>query len=185
MLTRKNLSFVTLLALAAAAPGLAAADHRRDGAWLQLGEVGTHSHDADDYLPIAPTSRLARIQLRAEDGPVAIDAVRFQFADGRIERAEIGRRLRPGESVTIELPRRSDPIKMLVLDYGNRGPYWRARETAHVEVRGVMVDRREDRRRPRAFDGGGYRIVDDGPARDGGYRVIVGATASGYIRTLP
>src|SRR5687767_1558690 len=63
MLTTKKLSLVTLLAIGAIAPASAFAEHRRDEAatWVQLGQVGTHTHDAEDYVPVNGRQRLDRI----------------------------------------------------------------------------------------------------------------------------
>ena len=151
MLTSKKLSLVALLALGVAGPGIAAADDdrradRRDersrAGVVSLGQVGTHTHDAEDYLAVATWKRLDQLVLRATDGSVAIDGVRIQFADGRSEYAPVQRHLQTGEAFVIDLPGRGARVEMLVLDYGNQGPYWRARETAHLEVLGVTTDAR-------------------------------------------
>ncbi len=156
MLTMKNLSILTVLALGAATPGLASADHdddrrgyRSNTSWTEIGDVGTHRHDAEDYVSVNTGMRLDRIQLVARDGAVAIDGVTVQFADGRKEFTPVNRRLRAGEAVTVDLPGRGAQIKMLVLDYGNTGPFWRARETAHLKVLGQMADRGDRVRRDR------------------------------------
>ena len=161
MLAIKNLSIVTLLATAAtaAAPGLAAADHR-DGRWMQLAEVGTHSHDAEDYVEVDTRLQLDRVQLRATDGNVPIDGLRISFADGRTIYADVHRFLRQGEAVMVELPA-GGAIKMLTIDYGNHGPYWRARQTAHLEVMAQASDRYDDRVRFRDYRDRDYRA----PAR--------------------
>lgn len=153
----KKLSLIAILALGAAAAGTATADQRgRDarwrggnGGWQYIAEVGTHRHDAEDYVSVDARDRLAAIQLRARGGAVAIEGVHVKFADGRSEFAPVNRRLRPGESVQVNLPRRGVRIEQLVLDYGNRGPYWRARETAHVQVMGLEADRPDYRDRSR------------------------------------
>ncbi|HVV81587.1 MAG TPA: hypothetical protein VHE35_00865 [Kofleriaceae bacterium] len=160
MLSIKKLSFAALLAVGAAAPSVAFADHYRgastpDLGWIQLGDVGTHVHDADDYVPVAPGTRLDRLELRARDGAVALDGVRVQFADGHIEDAPIRERLLPGQSVDVDVPDRGEPVKMLILDYANRGPYWRALETAHVQVLGLASDAGRDRRALYDRTGGG------------------------------
>lgn len=153
---KNKLNIIALLALGAATVGTAAADHdrdrdlrtRRDQGWQYLAEVGTHRHDAEDYVAV-PNQRLEAIQLRATGGAVAIDGVRVKFTDGRTEFAEVHRRLRPGEAVQVFLPRSGARVEQLVLDYGNRGPYWRARETAHVQVLGLNADRGDWRNRDR------------------------------------
>ena len=153
---KKKLSLIAILALGAAAAGTAAADRERgrdargrgsDGGWQYLGEVGTHRHDAEDYVSVDARDRLQAIQLRARGGVVAIEGVLVKFADGRSEFAPVNRRLRPGESVQVNLPRRGERIAQLVLDYGNRGPYWRAHETAHVAILGLQDTGRDDRAR--------------------------------------
>ena len=151
MLTTKKLSLAALLAVGAAAPASAFADHgrgyghgrdARDAAWIQIGDVGTHAHDAEDYVPVAPGTRLDRLELAARDGTVAIDGVQVQFADCHSEFVDVHRRLFPGQAMAIDLPDCGQSIQMLVLDYGNQGPYWRARETAHLQVLGQMADLR-------------------------------------------
>lgn len=181
MLTTKKLSVVTLLAIGAAAPASALAEHRRDEpTWMRIGEVGTHTHDAEDYVPVDAGRRLDQLVLQATDGFVAIDRVQIQYADGHKEFADVRRTLREGEGVTIDLPERGQGIKMLVLDYGNHGPFWRARETAHLAVYGLdQVDRgRFDDYRPGRLD----RVRD----RDRGGRVYrdhrVYAPASTAVR---
>ena len=148
MKNNKKLAIATLLAVGAAVPGLAAADHRdrsrRGAGWQNLGEVGTHVHDSEDYLAVRG-QRLDALQLRARDSAVAIDGVQIQFADGRNEFVAVHQWVRPGQPVMINVPESSSPVKMLVLDYGNSGPYWRARETAHLQVLGVAENGRYNR----------------------------------------
>ena len=157
MLTFKKLSLIALIAVGAAAPSRAFADHRRPGgAWRQLGVVGTHSHDAEDYVPVAPGIRLERLALRALDGAVALDGVQIQFTDGRSQFVGVRRRLFPGQEVIVDVPGYNpSSVQMLVLNYGNAGPYWRARETAHVQVLALNAsgrDRGYDRYRDRSYD---------------------------------
>jgi hypothetical protein len=130
---------------------------RRDTGWLNLADVGTHRHDAEDYVNVAPMAPLESVQLRARDGAVAMDGVRVQFADGRSQYIDVHRNLRPGEALTIQMPQTSEPVKTLVLDYGNQGPYWRARETAHVQVLGLVADREDGRHRGDRMRGDRYR----------------------------
>lgn len=146
MLNRTKLSMLVAAALVAAA-GTATAQQRPgdgrfrpqgyqqrdDGAWRHLDRVGTHRHDAEDYINVRTSTPIQSIQLRAEDSSVALDGVIVQYTDGSKERIDMRRQLRAGEAVTVDLPRRGQ-VKMLILDYGNHGPYWRARETAHVQV---------------------------------------------------
>jgi hypothetical protein len=153
-MSAKKMSLIAAIAIAVAAPAIASADHDRfDGRRVQLAEVGTHRHDAEDYVNVNPRMRLDGLQLRASDGVVAIDGVRIRFADGRDIYAPVQRRLRAGESVTVDLP--PGPIKQFIVDYGNHGPYWRARETAHLQVIGLTGDRFDDR--SRFGDRGRYR----------------------------
>lgn len=70
--------------------------------------------------------------------------MKIQYADGRAQRVDARRRLRPGEAVVIDVPYPDAPIKMLVLTYGNAGPFWRALETAHVQVFGLPSARFDD-----------------------------------------
>lgn len=139
-----KLTLIALLAAAIAVPSIASADHDRyergrRGAmrWTPLGEVGTHVHDAEDYVPVRTNQRFEQLELRADENPVRIDSVLVQFDDGRDYRVDVRQTLRPGERVVLDVPSYS-PIKMLVLDYANRGPFYRAREDARVEVRGLM-----------------------------------------------
>lgn len=163
MLTTKKLSLVTLLAIGAIAPASALAEHRRDEpTWLRIGEVGTHTHDAEDYVPVNAGQRFERLALQATDGFVAIDRVQIQFQDGHSEFADVRRTLREGEGVVLDLPDRGQGIKMLVLDYGNHGPYWRARETAHLAVFGMAdTDLRDDYRPARGPWRGRGRVIRD------------------------
>jgi hypothetical protein len=176
---KNKLTLIALAALTAASAGSAAADPDRrrvvrthDGGWQHLAEVGTHRHDAEDYVSIQPRTRLDAVQLRARGGTVAIEGVRIKFTSGRTEFAEVNRRLRPGESVQIALPR-GERVEQLILDYGNRGPYWRARETAHVQVLGLTADNRNPRDRDRFRDADRpwrddrVRYDRDGYGRDG------------------
>jgi hypothetical protein len=108
-------------------------------------------HDQEDYVNVRPGTHIDALQLRAEGNPVAIDGIRVHFADGTDQRIEIRRRLRPGEALTIDIPASRSSVKTLVLDYANRGPFWRARETAHVQVLALIDDdnRGKDRDRMR------------------------------------
>lgn len=148
MKNNKKLAIATLLAIGTAVPGLAAADHRdrgrRDAGWQTLGEVGTHVHDSEDYMAVR-NQRLDTLQLRARDSAVAIDGVQIQFADGHTQFVGVHAWVRPGQPVMVNLPQSNEPIKMLVLDYGNSGPYWRARETAHLQVLGMVGNGGNDR----------------------------------------
>ncbi len=162
----KTLSLATVLAAALAFPALAAADHapttRPTTQAVLIGTVGTHTHDAEDYVPVSAAQQFQRLELRASGNPVALDQVKIQYADGQLRTAGVRGTLRPGERVVIDVPAYPLPVKMLVLDYGNTGPYWRARETAHLEVYGLItvaaaprhrhgntVDRRTDDRHDR------------------------------------
>lgn len=145
-MSAKKMSLIAAIAIAVAAPAIASADHDRGfDRRVQLAEVGTHRHDAEDFVNVNPRLRLDGLQLRASDGVVAIDGVRIRFADGRDIYAPVRRQLRAGESVTVDLP--PGPIKQFIVDYGNHGPYWRARETAHLQVIGLTGDRFDDRSR--------------------------------------
>jgi hypothetical protein len=138
----KTLALFTLLAIGAAAPGVAAADHPRDAGWQQLGDVGTHRHDAEDYVRVK-NQRLDALQLRARGRAVSVDRVVIQFTDGSRQYVDVHGWIRPGQPLTIDVPGSRHAIKMLVLDYGNAGPYWRARETAHLTVLGLVSNGRE------------------------------------------
>jgi hypothetical protein len=185
MLNKTKLSLLLALALGAAGAGRAEADHDRDATWVRLGEVGTHVHDAEDYVNVQPGTRIDALQLRAQDSPVALDGIRVHYTDGHDERIEIRRRLRPGEALTIDLPRSRMAVKTLVLDYANRGPYWRARETAHVQVLALIDDSRGrervrgDRYRDRDRDDDRY---DDRDSDGDRYRDRDGR---GRTRTVP
>ena len=171
----KNLSLLTLLAaVTTAAPGLAAADHRRDTGWMQLAEVGTHAHDAEDFVSVDPRLNVQRVQLRSTQGFVPVDGLRVHFTDGRTIYADVHRGLRQGQSVIVELP--DGPIDMLTIDYGNQGPYWRALETAHLQVNALASNGRAGRDRGDRFrdqrdyrdyrDQRDYRDYRSGDARD-------------------
>src|SRR5262245_21165137 len=110
MNNRTQLSLVTLLAAAAAFPALAAADPA-SSRWTRLGQVGTHVHDAEDYVPVA-NQPLQRLELRAEGStPVRLDGVRVQLTDGHIYPVPVRRALRPGERVALDLPTGNLPVK--------------------------------------------------------------------------
>lgn len=159
-MTLKNLklSLITALAAAIAVPTIAAADpgydrdrrhddradrsDRRGARWTHIGDVGTHVHDAEDYVPVSTNQRFERIELRAEGHPVRLDGLQVQFDDGRIYKANVSQTIHPGQRVVVDVPSYS-PIKMLVLDYANRGPHYRAREDARVSVRGLMSSYRD------------------------------------------
>ena len=164
MITTNKLSFIALCA-ALAAPAIASADHRDNERWTRIGEVGTHSHDAEDFVPVNSNERFESIELKAEGRPVRMDSVLVQFQDGREYRADVNWLLRPGERVMVDIPAYS-PIKMLVLEYDNPGRHWRAREESSVEVRGLSFDDRRDRDRSDRYDrdrrdnGGGYQQRD-------------------------
>lgn len=145
---KKNhkLFLATLLAAAVAAPTLAAADHPRPVRSTPIGEVGTHSHDAEDYITVSTNQRFERLELRSEGRPVRLDAVDIQFVDGRKFRVDVRETMRSGQRLMIDVPSYS-PIKMLVLQYDNPGRKWRAREDARVEVRGVVAEHRRPVRR--------------------------------------
>jgi hypothetical protein len=153
MTNTKKLSFIALCA-ALAVPAIASADRPRDrdrdrdrDRWTRIGEVGTHAHDAEDFVPVNSNERFESIELKAEGRPVRMDGVRVQYTDGREYRADVNWVLRPGERVMVDIPAYS-PVKMLILDYDNPGRHWRAREESTVEVRGLSFDdRRDDRDR--------------------------------------
>lgn len=154
MLNRTKLSLLLTLALGVAGAGRASADHERarDGNWRSLARVGTHVHDEEDFVNVPSGTRLDAVQLRAEQSPVAVDGVRVHYADGHDERVAVHQRIQPGQTLTIDIPRSSVAVKTLVLDYGNEGPYWRARETAHLQVLGLVDDGLGDRARDRMND---------------------------------
>jgi hypothetical protein len=165
MTNTKKLSLITTLAAAAAFPTLAAAHPRDSSQWTRLGEVGTHVHDAEDYVPVSCPEPLARLELRAEgQTPVRLDGVKVQFTDGRIQEIPVRAAVMPGERIQLDVPSAGLPVKMLVLDYGNRGPFWRDLETAHVEVLGLTAPRhqRYDDRYGSGYrdDRGGYGYRD-------------------------
>ena len=169
MHTTKKLSLVALLALGVAAADDDFRDDRRAdrsrAGVVSLGEVGTHTHDAEDYITVSTSKRLDQLVLRATDGVVAMDGVRIVFRDGRSEYASVNRRLHTGESFVIDLPGRGARVETLVLDYGNHGPYWRARETAHLEVLGVTADARGGGRyRPQYQQAPAYQPQYQAPA---------------------
>jgi hypothetical protein len=155
MTRHTKLSLITLLAAATAIPAVAAADHDdypaggRNARWMTIGEVGTHSHDAEDYIQVNTNQRFERLALTTDGRPVRLDALEIQFADGRKYRVDVRETLHPGQRVMVDVPSFS-PIKMLVLDYANRGPHYRGREDARVQVSGLTSryrdqDRRSDR----------------------------------------
>lgn len=159
-MTRTNkLSLTTLSAALAllAVPAIASADHRDNERWTRIGEVGTHSHDAEDFIPVSTNERFESLELTGEGRPVRLDAIKVQYADGREYRADVNWLLRPGERVMVDIPAFSSP-KMLVLEYDNPGRHWRAREESRVEVRGLSADRRE--RNDRYDDRRGYHQRD-------------------------
>jgi hypothetical protein len=155
-MTRTNKLSLIALCAALAVPAIASADRPRDRdrerdnqRWTRIGEVGTHTHDAEDYIPVNTNERFESLELKAEGRPVRMDGVLVQFQDGREYRADVNWVLRPGERVMVDIPAYS-PIKMLVLEYDNPGRHWRAREESSVEVRGLSFDdRRDDRDRDR------------------------------------
>ncbi|HUQ01497.1 MAG TPA: hypothetical protein VM261_03330 [Kofleriaceae bacterium] len=152
---------LTLLALCAAlaVPAVASAQPRdrfdrtdrtydRDrgaGRWSTIGEVGTHGHDAEDFIPVRSNERFESLELVAEGRGVRLDSILVQYEDGREYRADANWILRPGERVMVDIPAFA-PIKMLVLEYDNPGRHWRAREDARVSVRALSADRFRDRR---------------------------------------
>ena len=155
-MTRTNKLSLIALCAALAVPAIASADHRDNERWTRLGEVGTHTHDAEDFIPVSTNERFQSLELKAEGRPVRMDGVLVQFQDGREYRADVNWLLRPGERVMVDIPSFS-PIKMLVLEYDNPGRHWRAREESSVEVRGLSFDDRRDRDRDHRYDDrGGY-----------------------------
>jgi hypothetical protein len=157
-MTKTNKLSLIALCAALAVPAIASADHRDNERWTRLGEVGTHTHDAEDFIPVQTNERFSSIELKAEGRPVRMDGVLVQFQDGREYRADVNWLLRPGERVMVDIPAFA-PIKMLVLEYDNPGRHWRAREESSVEVRGLSFDDRRDERydRDRRYDDrGGY-----------------------------
>lgn len=144
MVTVKKLAFVSLLAFGVAAPGIAAADHRRDARRVELGNVGTQVHEHDDQVAVTPAVRLESVQLRARGGSVALAGVRILFANGSTQFADVERLLRPRETISIDIANRAEPIETLVLIYSNAGPYKQAPDTAQVQVRGVRAERNRD-----------------------------------------
>lgn len=163
-MTRTNKLSLIAFAAALAIPALASADNDRSRYTL-LGEVGTHSHDAEDFIPVQTNERFESLELTSEGRGVRLDSILVQYDDGREYRADVNWMLRPGERVNVDIPAFS-PIKMLVLEYDNPGRHWRAREDARVEVRGLSAGRRVDRDDRR----GGYyqrdRRTDRRPAAD-------------------
>jgi hypothetical protein len=159
-MTRTNKLSLIALCAALAAPAIASADHRDNERWSRIGEVGTHTHDAEDFIPVSTQERFSSLELKAEGRPVRMDGVLVQYTDGREYRADVHWLLRPGERVMVDVPAFA-PIKMLVLEYDNPGRHWRAREESSVEVRGLSFDDRrdddrDDRYRDRRDNGGGY-----------------------------
>jgi hypothetical protein len=157
-MTRTNkLTKLSLLALCAALaiPAVASAqprdrfdrthDRDRGGRWTTLGEVGTHGHDAEDFIPVRTNERFESLELTSEGRGVRLDSILVKYEDGREYRADANWVLRPGERVMVDIPAYS-PIKMLVLEYDNPGRHWRAREDARVSVRAMSADRFRDRR---------------------------------------
>jgi len=141
---------VTLLAAAVAVPAVASADHERAPMRrnAQLGVVGTHRHDAEDYMRVTSRERIERLELRVEGRPVRLDGIDVQYLDGRTFRVELADTVSSGAPLVIDVPSYS-PIKMLVLDYDNPGRHWRAREDSRLEVRGVIADGERARDRDR------------------------------------
>jgi hypothetical protein len=147
-----KLSLITLLAAATVIPGAASADpgdrfdrrgdRDRGGRWARLADIGTHVHDADDFVTVRNGQRFDQIELVVRGNAVRLDDVKIQFEDGREYTADVDQTIRPGQRVVLDVPSRS-PIKMLVLEYGNRGPHYRAREDARVVVRGLTSSYRD------------------------------------------
>jgi hypothetical protein len=172
-MTKTKLSIVAALVAAAAVPAIASADHDRRsdnrtpirhetgygqgyaGGWTSLGEVGTHANDAEDYVPVNTRQRMTQIELTAQGRAVRLDDVRFQLEDGRIVVSDVNRTLRDGERIVLDVPAHS-PLKMLVLDYANRGPFFRGHEDSRIAVRGLVASDRNDR----GYDGGFDRQPD-------------------------
>lgn len=156
---KTKLSLCTMLAAGLAVPALASADHARDArfddrsyaAWTMIGEVGTHAHDAEDYVAVSTAQRLDQIELTAEGRPVRLDDVKFQMADGRIIERDVNLTLRDGQRIVLDVPEQGR-VKMLVLEYANHGPFYRGSEKSRVEVRALALrdwkdsvrDRRQD-----------------------------------------
>src|SRR5438105_1357187 len=110
MMTIQKISLISTLAVVAGLAATASADRRAELARTKLGEVGTHVHDQEDYVPVAG-GRFQHLELRARDSAVSLNDVRVQFADGRIERVDAHRLLRPGEPFVLDVPRADQPIK--------------------------------------------------------------------------
>jgi hypothetical protein len=177
MTTKHMLSLVTLVAAATALPTIAAADHPASGR-TKIGDVGTHRHDAEDYIRVSTRQRFDRLELRAHGRAVPIDRVRIQFADGSMRYASVRSYVRPGQGLVIDVPAHRAPIKMLILDYGNTGPFWRAREDARVEVFGLS-GRYE---RSRWYGDRGHRGAYDVDRRDHRAPAYWGSEAGRYDR---
>lgn len=152
MQKNNKLFLATLLAAAVAVPTLAVADRdRKNVRSTPIGEVGTHAHDAEDYITVSTNQRFERLELRSQGRPVRIDAVDIQFVDGRKFRVDVDETMRSGQRLMVDVPSYS-PIKTLVLQYDNPGRHWRAREDARVEVRGVVAENRRPVRRDTRYN---------------------------------
>lgn len=151
-MTRSKWFVLALIMVSGLVSQSAAAEPRsRADRWVWLGEVGTHRHDANDYVPIATKQRFDQIELRARGQAVRIERVLVQYLDGRDYTIDMRGMLMPGARVVLDVPAYS-PIRMVVLNYNNRGPYWRAREEARVAVRGLQSRRYERPRMDRRDD---------------------------------
>jgi hypothetical protein len=129
-MTQKKLIPIFVAATMAALATTAAADHPDRSRWSKLGEVDTHPHDDEDFIPVARGERYDRILIRAHGGGVPIEDIKIQFTDGRTYHPSASGFLRPGQQMIIDIPGRNPPIKMLIIDYANRRPYFRYRATA-------------------------------------------------------
>lgn len=151
MLRNTLIALTLLLAASAVAPAGAHPQRRQVDRWSWIGAVGTHAHDANDYIPVATNERYARLELRATGRTIGIDHIRVKFADGRTFDAAARTRLADGQRMLIDIPSHS-PVNMVIVEYANQAPYWRDRETSRLEVRGLAADVRRGRVERRVDD---------------------------------
>lgn len=115
---RRLLVLPIALAGVALASGVASANptYWRDHGLLL--EVSADPRDGTDYVRTNPT-RATRLELVALNAPVRLRGVTVRFADGRTFHQRMST-IRPGERVTLQLPRRAGIIQGVDLDYGRQ-----------------------------------------------------------------